>query len=374
MWFGSSRLKGPSDTRGCSRTRQVVQGPAALRIGSALVLLCMAILSCYEPTDPMLPAERQIRAIPVGRMAIISHLTGRGEVYVLGEDEELRQITNVAAIRKGTEFACVFEVALSPDGKWVAYSLRNPQYEGWGIYVASADGRGEQRRLTAGGFDRDPCWSPDSKMVAFERLDNQNESRADRIWVVNREEPDSEKLLAKLDREPFSVVRLAWSPNGGTIILERFDKPGEIGMLTHSLWSVDVGSGTVARIPIDAHSVGGPAWFPDGSHIVYCAVKTSHEQWKLYVSRPDGSEERLLLARAYSIEDPTVSPDGRYIAFTHEFGRAYSGKYRIGIYDIETELVREITSASNVSWESPSWGRSAAARHESEKRRSDQGD
>ena len=65
----------------------------------------------------------------------------------------------------------VSDPQLSPDGKWVAYTVSTPSLEDnrnvsrvWVVEVAT--GRG--RQLTGGpGSDRQPRWSPDGKTLAF---------------------------------------------------------------------------------------------------------------------------------------------------------------------------------------------------------------
>src|SRR2546430_966943 len=65
----------------------------------------------------------------------------------------------------------VSDPQLSPDGRWVAYTVSTPSLEDnrnvsriWVVEVAT--GRG--RQLTGGpGSDRQPRWSPDGKTLAF---------------------------------------------------------------------------------------------------------------------------------------------------------------------------------------------------------------
>src|SRR5258706_11679483 len=65
----------------------------------------------------------------------------------------------------------VSDPQLSPDGKWVAYTVSIPSLQDnrnvsrvWVVEVAS----GKSRVLTGGpGSDRQPRWSPDGKTLAF---------------------------------------------------------------------------------------------------------------------------------------------------------------------------------------------------------------
>jgi Tol biopolymer transport system component len=327
-------------------------------------------------------------------MVAVCNLSGCDEVYVLSTEGSARQITNAAAIPgaiveaedgdtkpDGTvakerlareDHAVVMDAALSPDGDWVAYGLDTPGDEGWGIWVRSANGEADTRRLTAGALDAHPCWSPGSKRIAFaRRRGNATGLGADDIWMVGRDEPGSEDILVKLDGQ-WSIHGLAWSPDGKTIVFTRAEllsallpsgKPRKGGLLRHSIWSLDLDSGKVARIPIEAESASRPAWFPDGSRIVYSALKEHPGRLQLYTCKPDGSDEKLLVGTQYSTIDPTVSPDGRYVAFLARFGwpRAFPGWHGIGIVDVNTGEVKELTARRKVSWRSLSWSRDPRA-------------
>ncbi len=62
------------------------------------------------------------------------------------------------------------EPQISPDGKWVAYTVATPNLEtnhtSRDIWIVSVAG-GEPRQLTHGGSDTRPRWSPDGQKLAF---------------------------------------------------------------------------------------------------------------------------------------------------------------------------------------------------------------
>jgi dipeptidyl aminopeptidase/acylaminoacyl peptidase len=62
------------------------------------------------------------------------------------------------------------EPQISPDGKWVAYTVATPNLEtnhtSRDIWIVSVAG-GEPRQLTHGGSDMRPRWSPDGQKLAF---------------------------------------------------------------------------------------------------------------------------------------------------------------------------------------------------------------
>lgn len=345
-----------------------------------LLLLCILAVGC-SASQPGEIGGQDLMPLPVGRIAAICDLTKWNEVYVLEREGELRRITNVEAISGGivwsegryrrsdgtwetrripsSDRASVFEVALSPDGAWLAYTLSRPGTQAWEIWIASAEGKGEPYRLTGGGLDRNPCWSADSNTIAFTRTRKVNGWRAEDIYVARRDEPDSEQLLANLG-DQWDIINLAWSPDGETIVLERLDPlpdpiPPEGAHLKRSLWSLDVASREVAGIPVAAESAACPAWLPDGSRIVYAARRTRGTAWQICTCKPDASDEEILVGAPYSGVHPTVSPDGRHVAFLSDFRSYRRWCYRIHIVDTETEKVSVLTPMRRVSWKSISW-------------------
>src|SRR6267154_4643872 len=91
------------------------------------------------------------------------------------------QLSNIPTVVAAQKRAITFEdyialksvgdPQLSPDGKWVAYTVSTPSLQDnrnvsrvWVAEVAT----GKSRQLTGGpGSDRQPRWSPDGKTLAF---------------------------------------------------------------------------------------------------------------------------------------------------------------------------------------------------------------
>src|SRR6188472_2120417 len=65
----------------------------------------------------------------------------------------------------------VSDPQVSPDGKWVAFSVRDTDYDAnkgrLDVYVAAADGSSVTRLTTDEANDTDAKWSPDGKYIYF---------------------------------------------------------------------------------------------------------------------------------------------------------------------------------------------------------------
>ena len=110
-----------------------------------------------------------------------------------------------------------------------------------------------------------PCWSPDGSRIAFTVWGNR--SHQWEIWTLAVDQPGVRHFLV-------NGMFPAWSPDGGRIAFQRARKRGS---RLFGIWTVDL-QGNEARHPTEiAHSESqaciAPCWSPDGTMLVYCAVR-----------------------------------------------------------------------------------------------------
>ena len=129
--------------------------------------------------------------------------------------------TVVSAQRRAIKFEdyialkSVSDPQLSPDGKWVAYTVSIPSLEDnrnvSRVWVADAR-TGKTRQVTDGpGSDRQPRWSPDGKTLAFIST---RESGA-QVWVLPIAGGDARKVSGLADGASDPV----WLPDGSGLIV-----------------------------------------------------------------------------------------------------------------------------------------------------------
>jgi len=253
---------------------------------------------------------------------------------------------------------------LSPDGKWVAYTVRtanlkdDKNYER--IWMVSVSG-GNTVPLTADGLTSShPRWSPDGKFLAFisartgEATDD-DDSGKKQVWLLNREGGEAQKLTDTIQ----DVQSFAWSPSSDRLVLLLQDpspaeieaahdkakeskakpkprpwvidrlhfKEDELGYLdrrrTH-LYVFNTADHKQTQITSGDYDDSDPAWSPDGLKIAFASNRTAEPDlnyntdiWTVDADTTDKGKSLAHVTTGPGSEAaPAWSPDGKWIAFT----------------------------------------------------------
>src|SRR5450432_4670952 len=110
----------------------------------------------------------------------------------------------------------VHDPQLSPDGQWIAYSVKTPLLKDdkneERIWMVAASGGEPIALTTEGNSSSHPRWSPDGKYIAF--LSARNEGKT-QVWLLNRMGGEAERLTDT----PQDVDSFEWSPDGKRLCL-----------------------------------------------------------------------------------------------------------------------------------------------------------
>src|SRR6266568_4466115 len=91
--------------------------------------------------------------------------------------------------------------------------------------------------------------------------------------------------------------------------------------------------------------VGDTAWSPDGKTIVFQSDYDGDEQWDIFfVSPKTGQVVNVTKTREIAEENPTWSPDGRYLAYMVK--PKTSSSYEIDVFDTVLREVKHVTSGT----------------------------
>jgi uncharacterized protein (TIGR01244 family) len=231
--------------------------------------------------------------------------------------------------------------AISPDGKLVAYTVREPNWEEnsyeteiWLVDVATA----KPRQLTNGKKSSSaPDWSPDGTRIAFlsDRSDKQQ------IWLISPLFGEAEQVT---NEEDAVGGNFAWSPDGKQIAFtkaepksdatkERDKKYGEFEIvdadqrLTH-LWVIDLASKKVRRLTQGAFTVGSFDWSPDGKAIAFDHAinpdPSSSGTTDISVVSVADAKIRPLVTQNGPDNRPRWSPDGTKVAFSSALAQPFN--------------------------------------------------
>lgn len=304
----------------------------------------------------------------------------------------------------------VGDPVVSPDGKWVVFSVRDTDFDAnrgrFDLWIASVDGAVPARRLTTHPEnDTDGRWSPDGKWVYF-LSSRSGSSQVWRIAPAGGEAEQVTKLPVDLngfklfpDGKRLVITADVW-PDARSIaesvkrdedkarskikakvydqLLFRHWDQWEDGKYSHVfVWTPPELGGKVddaknltpgQQTDSPTHPFGGMdeiSISPDGKTVAFVARTGGRETaWKtntdvFLVPSAGGAKPVALTAGnpAYDFE-PSYSPDGKSIAVRMMKRPGFEAdRERIGVYDAATRKVRVVTegwdrSASEISWSS----------------------
>jgi Tol biopolymer transport system component/predicted Ser/Thr protein kinase len=211
--------------------------------------------------------------------------------------------------------------SFSPDGDRVAFSWNGLKQDNYDIYVKQIDAEEPVRLTKDPAPDFFPAWSPDGRQIAFLRELSGGKSGVFLIPALK----GPERKLAEINvvaEASFGVGRMSWYPNGQWLVLS--DRNSAQEPLALFLVSVESGEKRQLTSPLKGFPVGDvePAVSPDGRAVVFTRVISNRspgasDLYLLELSedlRPTGEPVRITSSRRWTNE-PAWWPDGSSILF-----------------------------------------------------------
>jgi dipeptidyl aminopeptidase/acylaminoacyl peptidase len=293
----------------------------------------------------------------------------------------------------------VAEPQVSPDGKWVAYTVATPDMEAnrnaSNIWVVATAG-GAEIQLTRSGHDSSPVWSPDGKSIAF----LSSRSGDSQVYLLSTDGGEAHPLT-KLST---GADMVKWSPDGKTIAFtssvypdckdddcnskrdaEREKSKVKAHVAEHLLyrhwthWTDgkrshlfvvsadgsgaprDLTAGADYDIPPDERSGPGDFNFsPDGKEICFTAVTDKIEAIStnadLFIVSTAGGEAKRITTQPGFDGNPVYSPDGKFIAYHAQLTAGYeSDRWRVMLYDRQSGKNENLSEGFDRSAEELAW-------------------
>jgi dipeptidyl aminopeptidase/acylaminoacyl peptidase len=260
----------------------------------------------------------------------------------------------------------VHDPQVSPDGQWIAYSVKTPLLKDdkneeriWMIPVVG----GEAIALTVeGASSSHPRWSPDGKYIAYLSARNDGKTQA---WLLNRLGGEAQRLTYT----PQDIDELEWSPDSTRLALlmrdasrEELDafkdqddkdsdkekdtkekkpkgqrpwvidrrqfKQDEIGYLdrrrTHA-YIFDMSKRSLTQITSGDYDDDQTAWSPDGKQLAFASNRSTPDPdanyntdiWVVATDNTDKGAHAIPVTKSPGEDrEPAWSPDGKWIAYT----------------------------------------------------------
>jgi len=294
----------------------------------------------------------------------------------------------------------------SPDGRWIAFVVTVMDKEAnrgnSDIWIVPAAG-GEPRRLTSGPTaDMNPRWSPDGGKIAFVST----RSGSPQVWTISPQGGEAVQLTS-LSTGASGVV---WSPDGKKLAFtssvypdcpddecnkkksEAAEKSKVKGRVFDSLFfryfnvwrdgtrshifvvpaeggkPVDVTPGDYDAPPMDLGGSPDYAFAPDGAELAFVrnddpdlkkAVGTNND---VFLAPLYGGEIRRISANKANDNQPSYSPDGKYVAFRAMARAGYeSDKESLMLFERGTNSLKNLTRDLDVSVGETFWSKDGAA-------------
>ncbi|HVF41706.1 MAG TPA: S9 family peptidase [Pyrinomonadaceae bacterium] len=237
---------------------------------------------------------------------------------------------------------------VSPDGRQIVYTRRwadkvNDKYEDE-VWIMDADG-GRNRFFAKGS---QAAWSPDSRRVAYVA---QGQPAGAQVFVKWIDTP-GESQLTRLERSPSN---LAWSPDGRHVAFNMLvpgtpsisvkmparptgakwvDAPRVVERMNYrndgSGWRpegfahvfvISSDGGNPRQLTDGDYQHGAPEWSADSQRVFFSAVRKPDAEYlrndsEIYAVALQGGAIRQLTDRKGPDNNPSVSPDGRLVAYT----------------------------------------------------------
>jgi dipeptidyl aminopeptidase/acylaminoacyl peptidase len=263
---------------------------------------------------------------------------------------------------------------VSPDGKWVVYSVVEPSYETdrtvSDLWLVSADGTKAPRRITnTKAAESDVAWSPDSSSIAF--TTKRETDDAEQVYILNLSEGGEAHRLTNIST---GAIGPKWRPDGQAILFESLVYPDALddeankkiaaerkarkyNVRTYehfpirywNQWLDDrqptvmvqliepgstpkdiLSSTTLARASgysgreTESGVTLAPVWSPDGREIVFTATLErwnaafAHVGYHLYHIAAEGGEPKIVSPEPGFYQDAAFSSDGKALFFRYE--------------------------------------------------------
>lgn len=209
------------------------------------------------------------------------------------------------------------------------------------IHAVLADGTSDRTLTSDLATDQSPAWAPDGARLAFGSF--RGEDGRQSIWLMNGDGTDPHRVSPESNGMTDDMTP-SWSPNNSELVFASTRPWGD----SWSLWAMN-DDGTNLRRLTPGFAVD-PAWSPDGSRIAYVGADSA-----VHVMNADGSDARRLTTRGLPEDQPSWSPDGRWLVFArYRTDWETSNSHELFVIRVDGTGERQLTAGEHYDG-NPSW-------------------
>jgi acylaminoacyl-peptidase len=284
---------------------------------------------------------------------------------------------------------------ISPDGSQVAYvrrsfDIRTDKGRG-AIWLVNRDGSSHRPLIGGATSESSPRWSPDGGRLAFVAADPEGGAQIFVHWL-------QEGVTTRVTNLTEAPSRLAWSPDGRSLafvmrvpakrkplkvelpeapkgakwaeplvaidrMVYRADGEGFLPDAFRQVFVVPAEGGAARQLTDGPFQHGNLDWSADGSELIVSANRREDADLvpadtELHAIDVTSGELRTLTSRFGPDNNPAVSPDGRYIAWTGYDDRFQGYQVeRLYLMRRDTGEIRELAAGLDRDAENPVWSR-----------------
>jgi Tol biopolymer transport system component len=269
-------------------------------------------------------------------------------------------------------------ISFSPDGRRFVFARIVTETES-ALIIVNADGTNEEKLIGSNATERfdNVAWSPDGEKIVYQVAENRPDSPGSTLFEVQLADRSTRPLtsqkwlgmqgliwmsdgtrllmLAGSQRAVFQIFEISYPDGTARRLTNDLDSYTALGLTADSatlaavkrvseanIWIAPAGDESRARLltPGSGKVDDNPSWSHDGSRIVFSSqTGASIEIWSV---NEDGTDLRQIISNAESNFHPSVSPDGRSIAFVSS-----RNGYHIWRANIDGGDARQITTGES---------------------------